>query len=411
MGVEFLIRFALVMIASICGWLLLDLDFLPIWVAAYYTCVLLEKLVLNLPFKTYDGFALAALWVVSFLLASVYAVLPVYVWNMEDDIWKFATAVLFAGGVLNIFLLRARNWLLGLAYMLPMTAAAFAITATFFEGSAGGTEFWAAFILSVCLAVYFAVCLWEAHKSHQHLRDTREQFMQAQKVEALGTLTSGVAHDFNNLLSVIQGNLELLQTYPQSPDRAEFVDEALKAAKRGATLTRQLTSYGRKADLIPKRINPTDILRAVEEMANRILPANFTLTVQTSANQSTLFIDESLLHSALLNLVINARDAMPDGGELTMRCTDPANPPESLRLNPLNTYVAFEVTDTGTGIPDDVLPNIFDPFFSTKPVGQGSGLGLPMVCGFAQQSGGDVHVSSVPGVGTSVAVYLPKGSE
>lgn len=410
LGAEFLIRLIIVIVATLCAWLFLDFDFLPLWVCAYYTCVLLEKLVLNIQFSHYGRRALAVLWGISFLIASVYAVLPVYVWHMGDSIWKFGVVVLFTGGVLNIFLLRARNWVLGLAYLLPMTAAAFAIGGSFYQSPKGGMEFWTAMVLCVCLAIYFWVCLWEAHKAHQNLRHTREQFMQAQKVEALGTLTSGVAHDFNNLLSVVQGNLELLQAYPDAPDRDEFLEEALKAAKRGATLTRQLTSYGRKADLMPTRINPEETLRAVEEMANRVLPANITLTIHANSSDSVLFVDESLLHSALLNLVINARDAMPNGGAIALRCTDPAHPPQGLRLTAAKAYVGFEVSDTGSGIPEDVLPNVLDPFFSTKPLGQGSGLGLPMVYGFAQQSGGDISLDSTVGVGTSVTIYLPKGA-
>lgn len=408
LGKEFLIRFFLVMVACSCGWLFLGLDILPYWVIAYYAVVFMEKTALHMPIDGREMVAFVVLWLVSFLQACVYAVLPVYIWSMDEPVWQFGTIILFTGAVLNIFLLRSRNWVLGAAYLIPIIAATLWIAAGFFEGDYGGPAFWSATVLSACLAIYFSVCLMEAHRANQELKDTREQFLQAQKVEALGTLTSGVAHDFNNLLSVIQGNLELLETYPNDKDRDEFLSAALTAAQRGAQLTRQLTSYGRKAELWPRQIAPEEVLTNVQDMARRVLPANIALKIRSGGTRATIFTDETLLQSALLNLVINARDAMPDGGTLRIRVIDPARPASHLKLAEGVTYVAFEVSDTGQGIPAEILPNIRDPFFTTKAVGQGSGLGLPMVCGFAVQSGGDVEIESRVGKGTTVRLYLPR---
>lgn len=408
LSLEFIIRLTLVLVACTFGWLLLDLDILPAWVLSYYGCVLLERHVVSLPIGQNPKRAFLRLWLVSFLLSSVYAVLPVYVWFMDHAVWKFATGVLFTGAALNIFLLRARNWLLGLAYLIPMSAATFIIAASFYESPWGGPYFWSMMVLCTCLAIYFGVCLWEADRANRELKKTREQFLQAQKVEALGTLTSGVAHDFNNLLSVVQGNLELMQAYPDAPDTSEFLEAALEASRRGAQLTRQLTSYGRKAELWPKRMVPSEALDGIEGIAGRVLPANITLVLRRSKSPSEILIDETMLHSALLNLVINARDAMPDGGVLTIDIVDPAVPPENLTPVSSAGYIAFEVTDTGTGIPPDVLEKVRDPFFSTKPTGAGSGLGLPMVCGFALQSGGDVAIRTAVGKGTTVCLILPR---
>jgi len=408
LSIEFLVRLILVIVACFFAWFYLGLAPLPYWVATYYAVVLLEKYVLNMAIEGREVVAFAALWVVSFLQASVFAVLPVYVWSLGDPVWKFGTVVLFTGAALNIFLLRARNWVLGTAYLIPVIIAALWITAGFFNPPYGGAEFWSAAVLCMCLAIYFSVCLWEAHRANRELKETREQFLQAQKVEALGTLTSGVAHDFNNLLSVIQGNLELMEAYPDAEDRQEFLTAALTAAHRGAQLTRQLTSYGRKAELWPRHVQPAEVLQSLEDMARRVLPANIALRIDAAPGYSHIFTDESLLQSALLNLVINARDAMPDGGRLRVRVIDPATPPNRLKLSSLAGYVAFEVTDTGHGIPPEIMPNIRDPFFTTKPVGQGSGLGLPMVCGFAVQSGGEVDIDGGHGKGTTVRLYLPK---
>lgn len=405
---EFLLRFALVVLAASLCWYFLGLDVIPLWVVAYYSVALLEKAVLSMRIDGREAFAFALLWAVSFALASVFAVLPVYIWRLGDDIWRFGAMVLMAGAVLNIFLLRSRNWVLGIAYLLPIHAAIMIIATDFFVPPMGGPAFWSAVALSACLAVYFGVCLWEAHRANRELKETREQFLQAQKVEALGTLTSGVAHDFNNLLSVIQGNLELLEAYPDDAERDTYLTAALTAAQRGAQLTRQLTSYGRKAELWPRQMSPTNILHTLEGMARRVLPANITLDIRRDPTEAAIFTDETLLQSALLNLVINARDAMPSGGTITLRVLNPALPPAKLKLSHSGGFVAFEVTDTGTGIAADVLANIRDPFFTTKPVGQGSGLGLPMVCGFAVQSGGDVDIQSRVGFGTTVRLYLPR---
>ncbi|WP_299686740.1 ATP-binding protein [uncultured Tateyamaria sp.] len=410
LSVEFMIRFTLVFVACGCGWLLLGLDLLPLWVMAYYACVMLERHVVSLPVGRDPTRAFVRLWLVSFVLASVYAALPVYVWFMDHQVWQFATGVLLTGAALNIFLLRARNWVLGLAYLIPVCGATFIITASFFEAPWGGPFFWSMMVLCTCLAIYFGVCLWEADRANAELKKTRAQFLQAQKVEALGTLTSGVAHDFNNLLSVVQGNLELLQTYPDAPDRGEFLDAALEATRRGAQLTRQLTSYGRKAEMWPKRMAPSEALHGIKKIAKRVLPANIALRLHPSPTDSTILIDETMLQSALLNLVINARDAMPEGGTLRIDVVDPALPPDDLSPVASSGYIAFEVSDTGTGIPDDILAKIRDPFYSTKPKGAGSGLGLPMVCGFAQQSGGDVTITSRVGNGTTVCLILPRAA-
>ncbi|WP_415920652.1 sensor histidine kinase [Tateyamaria sp. SN6-1] len=411
LNLEFMIRLLLVVAACTCGWLLLGLNVLPVWVLTYYACVLLERHIVSRPIGRNPKASFALLWVASFLLASVYAILPVYVWFMDHDVWKFATGVLLTGAALNIFLLRARHWVLGLAYLIPISCATFVIGTSFFVGPWGGPYFWSVMVLCVCLAIYFGVCLWEADRANQELKETREQFLQAQKVEALGTLTSGVAHDFNNLLSVIQGNLELLQTYPEAPDRRDFLEAALTASRRGARLTRQLTSYGRKAPMWPTRVDPKDAVARLEEIAARVLPANITLQLHSPPQVGEILIDDTMLHSALLNLMINARDAMPDGGNLTVEVFDTIKPPDALQLSATLDYMAFVVRDTGTGIPHDIIDKVRDPFFSTKPTGQGSGLGLAMVCGFAVQSGGDVDIESTPGAGTTVRLYLPRAGD
>ena len=410
LSIEFAVRFALVVICCGLGWWFLDLSFLPAWIVAYYLCVALEKYVSRQPLGPNPTRGFLRLWGVSFLLCSVYSALPVYVWSLEDAVYRFGAIILLVGGALNIFLLRSRSWALGTAYLIPYVVAVYWIAATLYAAPYGGAQFWTAMILSTALAIYFAVALFEADRSNRELNATRAQFVQAQKVEAIGMLTSGVAHDFNNLLSVIQGNLELLKAYPDAPDRAVFLDEALMAAQRGAQLTKQLNAHGRQGQPAPRRLDPCVVLRNLEEVATRVLPANIALHLDCVPDQSTIMIDETTLQSALLNLVINARDAMPNGGRISITVHDPATPPEAVNLIQSRGYVAFEVRDTGDGIPEEIIEQVREPFFSTKPEGQGSGLGLAMVSGFALQSGGDLDIQSTLGVGTRVTLYLPRAT-
>lgn len=402
---EFIARLFLVILAASAGWLLLGLDLLPIWVATYYSVVVLEKRLLQTRNFDHPTLMFWSIWGAGFLLASVFCFLPVYFWYMGSDVWKFGALVLYAGGVLNVFLLRSRRWQIGIAYIIPFCVAGFAMAADLYVAPGGGPAFWAASILSCCLVVYFAVALWESHRLNKELAITRSQLIQAQKVEALGTLTSGVAHDFNNLLSVVQGNLELLKAYPHSGERDEYLSEALAATKRGASLTRQLTSYARKAELVPEKLFVSDVLNDLEAIVARVLPAYVNFEMSDVNPEAQVFADSALLQSALLNLIINARDAMEQGGRLQLRFLPdhPMAPPGKA-----GRFHVFEVEDTGHGIPETIRDKIFDPFFSTKARGKGSGLGLPMVAGFAQQSGGDLIVRSSSSKGTIMQLFLPR---
>ncbi|MEL7166816.1 MAG: ATP-binding protein [Pseudomonadota bacterium] len=403
---ELLVRFALITVCCATGWLFLRLAFLPVWMVCYMAMAVLEK---HLVMRSARMPPRRALWVTciaGFTLASVFAVLPIMVWNIGSETAKFATGLLLCGAALNIFLLRARNLALGVAYMLPICAAFYWIAFSFFTAPTGGTDFWIGLVLCLSLTIYFWVCLVEADRAQTELTTTRAQFEQAQKIEGIGQMTSGISHDFNNILNVVQGNLELLRDYPDTPDRADFVNEALTATRRGAELVQALTSYGRAAASHETLLDPADVLRAVADMAARVLPANIHLDVQYPAPGQTIMVNETTLQSALLNLVINARDAMPSGGNLTLRVNTSAPAPDTVKASAAG-HIAFEVRDTGTGIPPDLIDRVRDPFMSTKPKGEGSGLGLPMVSGFAVKAGGDITIDSTPGAGTTLRLFLP----
>jgi PAS domain S-box-containing protein len=237
------------------------------------------------------------------------------------------------------------------------------------------------------------------------------QLRQAQKMQAVGQLTGGIAHDFNNLLTVIIGNAEILaQELHHHPVLKTTAEMVLAAAERGAELTQRLLTFGRRQTLRPEPIDLNEAVRGMLDLLRRTIGEQITLTVNLADELPSAFVDRSLLETALLNLVINARDAMPRGGALSISTRAVKFAPQAeVGLEPGH-YSEIAVTDTGFGMSTDVKQRAFEPFFTTKPVGKGSGLGLAMVYGFAKQSGGHVRIESEPGRGTSIRVALPQAA-
>jgi PAS domain S-box-containing protein len=254
----------------------------------------------------------------------------------------------------------------------------------------------------------------------QLVRDRTAELMAAeatlrhsQKMEAVGQLTGGLAHDFNNLLTGVSGSLELLErrlAQGRTTELDRFLRTAQGAAKRAAAVTHRLLAFSRRQTLDPK---PTDVARLVadiDELIRRTMGPAITVTVAGAADLWGVLVDPNQLENALLNLCINARDAMPDGGSLTIETANETFEPQAARLLELTAggYVAVRVTDAGGGMAPEVIARAFDPFFTTKPIGEGTGLGLSMVYGFALQSGGQARIASELGKGTSVSLYLPR---
>jgi signal transduction histidine kinase/ActR/RegA family two-component response regulator len=254
----------------------------------------------------------------------------------------------------------------------------------------------------------------ELEEQTQEHRVLEAQLAQAQKMQALGQLTGGIAHDFNNLLTVIIGSLALLKSGNPSSERArELAQQADAAALRAAALTQRLLAFSRRQPLRPQTIDLRVLLSGMEQLLKRTLPAAITVTVSVEPNAWLCKADPVQLESALLNLAINARDAMPKGGVISIGASNARVALEStLDQEGLGAgdYVLIDVTDTGTGMSSDVLDQAFEPFFTTKGIGQGSGLGLSMVYGFVHQSGGKAKLLSELGRGTSVQLYLPRSS-
>ena len=263
--------------------------------------------------------------------------------------------------------------------------------------------------------------LREAHAALQHQIDerlkTEEMLRQSQKIEAIGQLTGGVAHDFNNLLTVIIGNLEIAEHNLGSgvagaeDQLRRVVANAMSGAQRAATLTQRLLAFSRRQPLDPKPLNVNKLVVGLSDFFRRTLGETIELEFVGGAGLWQVEVDASQLEAAILNLVVNARDAMPDGGKLTIETSNAFLDEEYCRrhgdVQP-GQYVQIAVTDTGAGMTAEVSSRAFEPFFTTKKSGQGTGLGLSQVYGFIKQSGGHSKIYSEPGEGTTVKIYLPR---
>ncbi len=245
------------------------------------------------------------------------------------------------------------------------------------------------------------------------LEAAREQLRQSQKLEAVGQLTGGLAHDFNNLLAAIGGSLELMRRRGlegRQADLERYIGVAHGAVKRAAALTHRLLAFSRRQTLEPKSVNLNRLVSGMEDLLRRTMGPEIALETVAAVGLWNVHADPSQLENALLNLCINARDAMPEGGTLVIetanRWIDARSAPG--RDLPAGQYVSLTVSDNGVGMSAEVVARAFDPFFTTKPIGMGTGLGLSMIYGFAKQSGGQVRIYSEVGQGTSVSIYLPR---
>lgn len=230
------------------------------------------------------------------------------------------------------------------------------------------------------------------------------------RIEAMGELVGGVAHDFNNLLAVVQGNLDFLRQDPDDPEREQLISDAMEATTQGGSLIRQLLTYGRRANQSPTPNNMNAVMETAIRFVQRLFPPNIEIQMIPGKDLWNSHADTALLETALLNLLNNARDAMPGGGQITVE-TKNADITDGFigRREGISSgrYVVLSVSDTGHGMDDTVLSKLFDPFFTTKSLNEGSGLGLSMVTGFVQQSNGMVRVESEPDVGTTFRMYFP----
>ena len=250
----------------------------------------------------------------------------------------------------------------------------------------------------------------ELKHARETLEQTREALFRSQKMEAVGQLTGGIAHDFNNILAIILGNVELLQVYlPKDAYIGEIIETVLRATLHGKDLTGHLLAFSRRRLLNPQPVDVNALVADIVRLLGRTLGATIRITTATSHEAGVAFVDPSALEAAVLNVALNARDAMPDGGTLTIRTStvDVTEAPTTDDDPRPGSYALLAIEDTGRGMTSEIVARAFEPFFTTKTGGRGTGLGLSMVYGFAKQSGGTVTLASEPGRGTTVAMLLP----
>jgi two-component system, cell cycle sensor histidine kinase and response regulator CckA len=254
--------------------------------------------------------------------------------------------------------------------------------------------------------------LTEQRRVEEALRHSEAQFRQAQKMEAVGRLAGGVAHDFNNVLTAIFGYADLLlDSFDETDPRREDVEEIKRAADRAAGLTRQLLAFSRKQVMQPRRVKLNHVIDDIQTLLSKLLGDDIDLRIDLDRALGDVQADPGLLQQVLMNLAVNARDAMPDGGRLSIVTrNEDLQDREAAALAGIlpGTFVTLTVADTGHGIPDHVRAHIFEPFFTTKEQGKGTGLGLATVYGIVKQSGGWIYLNETPGAGASFKIYLPR---
>jgi PAS domain S-box-containing protein len=280
-----------------------------------------------------------------------------------------------------------------------------------------GTRFWASVVIDPISnddgkLIGFAKItrdITERRQAQEALQQAQAALFQSQKMEAVGQLTGGIAHDFNNLLTVIVNSLDLLGRTVQDARGTRLIESALRAADRGAKLTQQLLAFSRRQPLQPALHNPKKLIEGFEAVLRRACGEMIRLQVSTPSRIRSINVDAAQFEAALLNLVVNARDAMPEGGKLTVAINNTLvserdDTPSGLQPGP---YVSISVQDTGFGMTPEIMSRVFEPFFTTKDVGKGTGLGLSQVYGFVVQTGGRIDVDSTPGEGTTITMLLP----
>jgi PAS domain S-box-containing protein len=302
---------------------------------------------------------------------------------------------------------------------VPETALATARTEGRFEAEGwrvrkDGTRFWASVIIDPIRnddgeLIGFA----KVTRDLSEKRAIEHQLRQSQKMEAVGQLTGGLAHDFNNLLTGISGSLDMMQVRVRQGRISElerYFIAAQGAVKRAASLTHRLLAFARRQTLDPKPTSVNRLLSDLEELVRRTVGPSVDVEVVGASGLWSTFVDPNQLENAVLNLCVNARDAMPDGGKLTIETANRWIDERAAKRHdlPVGQYISVCVTDTGVGMTPEVIAKAFDPFFTTKPLGQGTGLGLSMIYGFARQSGGQVRIYSEVGQGTTMCIYLPR---
>lgn len=353
---------------------------------------------------------IAAAWF-NFLTAIVFISLPVILWLTDENIFRVAALALSFGALMHSIAHRSALPAFAVGDAFANCIFLFVVLWSTIVEVSDLIERMIIFSMALSIMVYYLIALISAFRVRHSLRAATEQTAEVQKMRLVGQLTGGVAHDFNNILTVVMGNLELYGAIKNPVERAKLVDEAYVAAEKASVLTSQLLSFSRQARLSPAPLNLSTFVESFWTMVAPILPKNVETKVEFSEDLFSIYVDSHQLETALLNLIINAKDAMKSGGKLRLKGKNinlTTGNSWGLKTGlPAGDYVAVQVIDTGGGVPWKIRDRVFDPFFTTKAVGEGSGLGLSMAKGFAEQSNGALILESREGRGTQITLVLP----
>ncbi|WP_136637163.1 ATP-binding protein [Pseudooceanicola onchidii] len=344
------------------------------------------------------------------VMLSSFIWLPAWLIAQEDVALRISGTA--ATGALLVFLIHRSDrmkWMVIGEIVMVALAVSYVVLTNLHDVASAGAQMVMGFA-GFALIAYFSRTILDHRKQRIEAEAASIRSIQAQKMEAVGQLAGGVAHDFNNILTAVTGNLELYQVVDDPDEREQFVRDAHNAAERAATLVRQLLAYSRKSTLTVAEHSVQLIFDQVTTLSRRLLPSSINLVFTEPCDRMRVRVDQNQLITAMINLIVNARDALGGSGLLEVRAT-PCELPEPTPMLDGATiapgrYVCITIQDNGPGIPRDVLRRVTEPFFTTKAIGEGSGLGLSMVEGFARQSGGGMMIETSP-AGTRVRLYLP----
>ncbi|MEM7470071.1 MAG: ATP-binding protein [Pseudomonadota bacterium] len=377
-----------------------------VWVGAFALCDYLDRRFNAELARTRDAPSYYKLQANFLLTLLVFRAMVVYLWYYDHPSAPYlALVVLLVATRSSSTALHKFSSRLAISAFADLSIIIFmAIQFTFFAPDILDAVYIGAALFG--LAVYYVISTVQSVEKIREIEGIEQKTQQARKMEAIGRLTGGVAHDFNNLLTVIIGNIDLARETKINDEAHDLLDKTRTAADRAAELTAQLLAFARQSPLVLREHDLSQLLVRSIGLTKRLLPPNITTQLDLAPALWTVRTDAIQLETAILNLLTNARDAMPSGGQISIHARNHLLNPLDNDL-PHGAYVELVIKDEGGGIPSGLLEQVTEPFFTTKPVGKGSGLGLSMVKGFVEQTGGKLDIQSVPGRSTAVTLLLP----
>ncbi len=404
---ELISRAVIVTVLSIFVWALYDLVIVLAFMIFYLLSLGVGIFLTRKLAATLDRNILTQIYISDILRYFLYYALAAFMYSRPETILNALAFAMLAGTAFNALTKRSHIPALTLIDSVCVSGALLWFGWGMADLAEGPGERLLIFSIVIAVTAYFNACLFDALQSKNIIDGSLKEREDANYFEAIGRLTAGIAHDFNNILTAVMGNLELLQEVKDPVEKDQLAAAARDSAHRASIVTAQLLAFSRQMPLSRKTIDLPAFFDDFAPTVATILPTGVTWERDLHEGLWPVQVDPDQFTAALINIVENARDAMPTGGTFKITASNhivPSDPAGKLQPGP---YVTFDLSDTGGGIPADILPRIFDPFFTTKATGQGSGLGLSMAKGFAAQSGGSLRANTSHGKGTTFRLILP----